>query len=120
MQAALTGTSLQINRDYSTTPARPSVLLIFDRLVDQPQFQALGDQALKLVDLPGDMGLGQRTESGRTQLKVTPVLSARGFADRIDFGRVKRVQGRRIEVELTPPPDEPRAKAATIPGAPAG
>jgi hypothetical protein len=36
-------------------------------------------------------------------MKLAPVLSARAYADKIRFGKVKRIQGRRIELHVDPP-----------------
>jgi hypothetical protein len=123
LDAALQQTSVQIDREYRGNPSKPAVLVTLNNLTHESQQRVISDRATKLID-PGAGGeVGWRKEAGKTQIKVSPVLSTRAFAERIDFGKVTQVQGRRIEVEVTlsatgdsaPPPAAPAASPPASP-----
>lgn len=66
--------------------------------------------ARRLVDRSSGTGIGWRTDGESSQVKITPVFSAQSYADRINFGKVRCVNGRRIEIAVDLPSAEEIAK----------
>lgn len=115
LEGAIAQTSAAMSKEYSGSGGSPSAMLLIDRDLSPAEQKFVMDRAGKLRDDLGSGGVGLGGGGGKTHVKVTPVLSARAFADRIDFGKVKRVDGRRIEIEVTPPADVVEAKAQPAP-----
>ena len=61
---------------------------------------------MALVDRSNATGAGWGNEGETSRLKVYPVYSAQAYAERINFGKVRRVTGRRIEVDIELPSAE--------------
>lgn len=118
LEGALTQTSLEINKEYPSGTAAPAVLVTLNNLSHQSQQKVIEQRAGNLLDRVGNGGLGWDTAEGKTHLKVSPVLNARAFAEKIDFGKVTKIQGRRIEVDVTVPVEpEPAGSPSSTPSA---
>jgi hypothetical protein len=98
MLAAMSQSQRQFDREFPRDPRKPAVLLIMRKIEDLTQRKLISDKAMALAENINSGAWGDEGE--RSVLKLAPVLSARAFADRINFGKVKRVQGRRIELDL--------------------
>jgi transcription elongation factor Elf1 len=96
----------QFDREFGNDVHRPSVLLIFRKIDDPVEREIISEKAWSLVDHTKSGGMGWRNEVETSRLKVTPVLSARAYADRITFGKVRKITGRRIELDVEPPTAE--------------
>jgi len=119
--------------DYPTNPGEPAIQLVFTHVADESHLQVFQQKARALADDPSRTSSARGFSEGTHRLKLRPILSARAYADRINFGKVVRVTGRRIEVNPEPPSapelaslaapkpaahSEPRRDGA-LPGAPA-
>jgi hypothetical protein len=104
LPAALMQSQRQFDRDFPGDGRKPAILLIMNKIEDQPQREIVIEKARALAD--GINSIGWGTEGETSRLKLAPVLSARTFADKINFGKVRRVEGRRIELEIQPPTPE--------------
>jgi hypothetical protein len=93
----------QFDRDYPGDTPRPAVQIIMRKIGDPAQQKAISENVSALVEHTGQTRLGWGTEGETTRLKVTTVYSAADFASRITFGKVIRVSGRRIELDVPPP-----------------
>jgi transcription elongation factor Elf1 len=101
----------QFDREFGSESPRPSVLLIMRKIDDTTQRETISKKAWALVERGKSGGLGWGNEGEMSRLKVTPVLSARAYADRINFGKVRNIKGRRIEIEVELPTAEEIAQS---------
>ena len=104
--AAINQAQKQFDREFGSDAPRPSALLIMNKIEDPDQRDIIIKKASALVDRSNGTGSGWGTEGETSRLKLTPVYSAQAFADRINFGKVRRVQGRRIELDVELPSAE--------------
>jgi hypothetical protein len=92
----------QFDRDFPGDNPRPAIQIIMRKIADPAQQKAISESVSALVEQTGETGLGWGTEGETTRLKITTVYSAADFASRITFGKVIRVSGRRIELDVPP------------------
>ena len=71
-----------------------------------PDFEAtrrLNDAITAILKSLGDSwSLQSNSGGGKATFTVAPVSDPKAFADKIDFGKVTRVEGRSIDVEVGP------------------
>ena len=108
--AALKQAMKQFDQEYTADSIRPAVLLVMNKLQDATQIKIIEEKARVLTDDPSSISCGWRTEGETSQLKLQTVFSARDYADRIKFGKVRHVRGRRIEIDVVPPSAEEIAR----------
>jgi hypothetical protein len=101
--AAINQSRQQFDREFGDDPVRPGVLLIMSKIQDPAQQQIISQRATAKVDRSSLTSAGWSTEGETSQLKIAPVYSAQAYAERIDFGKVRRVKGRRIEIDVKLP-----------------
>ncbi len=106
LMAGINQARQQFDREWGNDMSRPSVLLIMKEISDQAQQQLILKKATALVDYSHSGGSSWGTENKTSRLKLTPVYSARAYADKINFGTVRSVKGRRIELDVAPPTAE--------------
>ena len=104
--AQIIQTRQQFDKKFSSDAVRPGVLLVMNKRMQGTALQIIGQKVTALSDNPSFTSLGWSTEGEISKAKLTPVLSAKAFADRINFGTVRRVKGRRIEIDVNLPTDE--------------
>jgi hypothetical protein len=109
LQAAMSQTETQFAREYPVGSPNVSAALVMNLERDEPHRKFI-EEKIKAIVGPSANGFGWGEENGATRLKVSRVISARALADRITFGRVKRIEGRRIELALSPPTAEELAR----------
>ena len=96
----------QFDREFGSEVPEPSALLIMPRIEDPIQRDIIIQKALALVDRSNGKGAGWGNEGEMSRLKVDPVYSAEAYAERINFGKVRRVDGRQIELDVELPTAE--------------
>jgi hypothetical protein len=107
MARAIQQTRQAFDKEYSNDLTRPAVQLVMKRVPLGTPMQIISEKAWALADPSKSGGSGVGFEGDTMKMKVTPVMSARSYADRITFGKVHSVQGRRIELDVDlPTPEE--------------
>jgi predicted RNA-binding Zn-ribbon protein involved in translation (DUF1610 family) len=96
----------QFDQEFPGDAPRPAVQLIMRRIDDPTQQKIIVEKAGALVGRPALSAIGWGTERETSRLKLATVYSAADFANRVTFGKVRRVQGRRIELDVEPPTAE--------------
>ncbi|WP_165229216.1 hypothetical protein [Aquisphaera insulae] len=110
MRQAITQMIQQVGKEYPGGAGQPAVLLVMGKVPDGAS-KVIMEKARPLTDSPTGVGMGWRTDNDRSELRISPVLSAEAFARSINFGKVRRVQGRRIELDVDPPSAEEIARS---------
>jgi hypothetical protein len=103
---AINQTRQQFDKEYSNDLTRPAIQLVMKRVPLGTPMNIISEKAWALADPSKSGGSGVGFEGDIMKMKVTPVTSARAYADRITFGKVRGVQGRRIELDVDLPTAE--------------
>ncbi|QEH32159.1 hypothetical protein OJF2_06280 [Aquisphaera giovannonii] len=114
MRQAIGQTIRQLGREYPSDAPRPTAIVVMGKVPGDAS-RVISEKARALLEGATSVNVGWRTEGDRSELRISPVLSARDFADRIDFGKVRRVKGRRIELDVDMPSAEEIARHAPRP-----
>jgi len=98
--AAINQAQKQFDREFGSDSPGLSALLVMSKIDDPIQRQIITQKAMALVDRSNTTGAGWGTEGETSRLRVGPVYSAQAYANRINFGKVRSVKGRRIEIDV--------------------
>jgi hypothetical protein len=93
---ALTGCDLSLNHDPAT-----SVTIVVSGIDTEEARQAVKSTLEDLTDGSGHM-MSTRVTGSTMTTTVSPVSDIDSFVKKIDFGTIKKVDGRNIEVDYEP------------------
>jgi hypothetical protein len=94
----------QFERESPSGSRALAILLIIDQIRDGSHLQPIQLKTRALAHDPSQTSAGLRVQGATCRMKLSPVLRAQGYADRINFGKIVRVKGRRIDVTADPSP----------------
>ncbi len=99
MTQSLKGTQ----QEFPLNLSQPAVELVISQVGDPSYCEIIQQKVASLTDDSTHATTNLGFSGGTFRLKLTPVSSTRACAARVNFGKVIRINGRRIEIKADPP-----------------
>ena len=99
MTQSLKGTQ----QEFPLNLSQPAVELVISQVGDPSYCEIIQQKVASLTDDSTHATTNLGFSGGTFRLKLTPVSSTRACTARVNFGKVIRINGRRIEIKADPP-----------------